>query len=535
MRLYFSGADHEVTGSCHCIEANNIRFLIDCGMEQGQNYFENQPVPFSEKDIDFVLLTHAHIDHSGMLPLLWKKGFRGKIYSTIATAELSEIMLRDCGHIQETEAEWQNRKRKRAGKQVITPLYTINDAEETCKLFTRCHYNEIIEIYPGIKVRFTDIGHMLGSSCIELWLTENSFEKKIVFSGDVGNVDQPIVKNPSLIKTADYVVIESTYGNRYHTKTEFDYSNELSKIISDTFKKGGNVVIPSFAVGRTQEILYFLREIKEQNLVPDFPGFKVYLDSPMAIESTEVFNENTLECFDDETLSIVNQGINPIYFDDLSLSLTSEESIQINQDLNPKVIIASSGMCEGGRIRHHLKHNLWRFDSTILFVGYQSVGTLGRLIVDGTKEVQLFGETISVNADIKTLEGISGHADKAGLQNWLSGFDNIPGHVFVVHGEDSVCTEFASFVTQQFNYHCDAPYSGSVFNLLKNEYEIIANPVFREKIKHSDKNANDPFILLQKLGRRITQLISSYKGRANRDIRSLYRDLEDICEKYEND
>ncbi len=535
MKLIFSGANHEVTGSCHCLTINGKNILVDCGMEQGRDIFVNQEIPFKASDVDFVFLTHAHVDHSGMLPNLYTKGFHGVIYATEATTELCAIMLADSAHIQECEAEWQNRKGVRAGKTLVKPLYTMEDAEETCKLFKPCHYNEIIDVAPGVRIRFIDIGHMLGSSCIEVWLRDDKAEKKIVFSGDIGNTNQPIVRDPSLVEEADYVVVESTYGNRYHNVISFDYSSELAKVIKRTFDRGGNVVIPSFAVGRTQEILYFIRDIKERNLLPEYKNFEVYIDSPMAIEATEVFHENMMECFDDETMAIVKKGINPLSFNGLKTSLTAAESKAINEDLGSKVIIASSGMCEGGRIRHHLKHNLWRSESTILFVGYQSVGTLGRYIVDGGKEVKLFGETIMVNAEIALLTGVSGHADKAGLMNWMAGFKTPLQHVFVVHGEDQSCTDFAEFLRQQFGYPCNAPYSGSIYDLAAGTYEYEAQPVIVERKKKAGKNWSDPFPALQNLGRRLVALISSYKGRANRDIRSFSADLEVLCEKYERD
>ena len=535
MKLTFSGAAHEVTGSCHCLTVNGKNILVDCGMEQGKDIFVNQPIPCKEKDVDYVFLTHAHIDHSGMLPQLYAKGFRGKIFSTEATAELCAIMLRDSAHIQETEAAWQNKKRKRAAKSEIIPAYTLVDAEETCRHFVPCRYGEMIEVDQGIRIRFSDIGHMLGSACIEVWLKEGDVEKKIVFSGDIGNLDQPIVRDPSFVEEADYIVIESTYGSRYHKVRKFDYAVELAQIIENTFDRGGNVIIPSFAIGRTQEMLYFLREVKEKDLVPKYKNFEVYVDSPMAIEATEIFKENTLECYDDETIAIVKKGINPISFDGLKVSLTAEESKQINLDERSKVIIASSGMCEGGRIRHHLKHNLWRADSTILFVGYQSIGTLGRLIADGAEEVKIFGESIHVGADVKIMAGVSGHADRAGLMRWLNGFQSVPEHVFVVHGEDSVCTDFASFVEQQFGFESDAPYSGSIYDLAVGCYEKKAEPIRVTKDGKGTKGISDPFAILQRLGQRLLGLISAYKGRANRDIRSFSAELEELCDKYEKD
>ena len=424
MKLTFIGAAHEVTGSCHCLQVCGKTILVDYGMEQGINVFENAELPVDPAFVDYVLLTHAHVDHSGMLPLLYARGFRGQIFMTDATADLCSIMLRDCAHIQMQEAEWKNRKAKRrAGAEVIEPIYTMEDADGTIKLIVPCHYDKVIDVCEGIKIRFTDIGHLLGSSSIEVWMNEHGLEKKIVFSGDIGNIEQPLIKDPQKTKEADYVVVESTYGDRLHVTERPDYVTELTKILQETFDKGGNVVIPSFAVGRTQEMLYFLRQIKNEKLVKGHENFPVYVDSPLAVEATGIFHKNVYSCFDEEAMALVKQGINALSFPGLHLSITSDESKAINFDEEPKVIISASGMCEAGRIRHHLKHNLWRPESTILFVGYQAVGTLGRAIVDGATEVKLFGEPIEIRASICKLAGLSGHADKNGLLDWLSGFE----------------------------------------------------------------------------------------------------------------
>ncbi len=453
MKLTFIGADHEVTGSCHYLEACGKNILIDYGMEQGVKVFENVPLPVEESLIDYVLLTHAHIDHSGMLPLLYAKGFRGRVLMTDASADLCSIMLRDCAHIQMQEAEWRNRKAKRHAKMEIEePVYTMEDADGVINRIVPCHYDTVIHLCDGIQIRFTDIGHLLGSSSIEVWLEEAGVKKKIVFSGDIGNKNQPLIKDPKLTEEADYVVMESTYGNRVHSLDKPDYVMELTRILSDTFAKGGNVVIPSFAVGRTQEILYFLRKIKADRLVENYPDFPVYVDSPLAVEATGIFNKNIYTCFDEEAMELVNQGINPIQFPGLHLAITSEESKMINFDETPKVIVSASGMCDAGRVRHHLKHNLWRPECTILFVGYQAVGTLGRMIVDGMDEVKLFGETITVRARIAKLAGMSGHADKNGLLEWLGGFAVKPRRVFVVHGEDSICEEFRECLEKEYGY-----------------------------------------------------------------------------------
>ena len=437
MRITFLGAAHEVTGSCHMLEACGKVMLVDYGMEQGPDYYKNREIPVAAADIDYVFLTHAHIDHSGLLPLLYKQGFRGVIFSTKATKDLGEVILRASAHIQMFEAEWRNRKAKRSGEKEFVPLYDMAAADGAMKLFCGCAYGEKLSVAEGISIRFTDVGHLLGSSCIEIWLTEGMEERKIVFSGDIGNRNQPILKDPNMVAEADYVVMESTYGDRNHGE-HVNYVEALTKILQETFDRGGNVVIPSFAVGRTQEMLYFLREIKERRLVKGHEGFPVYVDSPLAVQATTIFNKNMYECFDEETLALVKKGINPISFPGLNLSITSDESKAINFDDEPKVILSASGMCEAGRIRHHLKHNLWRQDSTILFVGYQAVGTLGRAIAEGASSVKLFGEEIEIRAKICRLAGISGHADKDGLLAWIQGFEKKPKRVFVVHGEDTV-------------------------------------------------------------------------------------------------
>ena len=411
MKLMFIGADHEVTGSCHYVEACGKRFLVDYGMEQGKNVYENAELPVNPSEIDFVLLTHAHIDHSGLLPLLYANGFRGSVIATKATKDLCDIMLRDSAHIQEFEAEWKNRKARRSGKPEEPPLYTMDDAVSVMEQFKGCQYNEKLEVSRGISVRFTDIGHLLGSASIEVWLTEADTQKKIVFSGDIGNNNQPLIKDPHYTESADYVVMESTYGDRFH-ESHPDYVGELAGLIQKTFDRGGNVVIPSFAVGRTQELLYYIRQIKEERRVKNHGDFAVYVDSPLAVEATNVFQENIHDTFDEDAMALINQGINPITFSNLKLSITSNDSKAINFDEERKVIISASGMCEAGRIRHHLKHNLWKPENTIVFVGYQAYGTLGRALVEGAKEVRLFGETIKVEADVVRLEGMSGHADK---------------------------------------------------------------------------------------------------------------------------
>ncbi len=532
MRLTFSGAAHEVTGSCHFLEACGRKILIDYGMEQGEDIFENQPVSAAAAEIDYVLLTHAHIDHSGLLPLLYAEGFRGTVFATHATKQLCEIMLRDSAHIQEFEAEWKNRKGRRAGKPEVVPLYSMADAEGVLTHFAGCEYAKEINVCPGIRIRFTDVGHLLGSACIEVWIDEDGLRKKIVFSGDVGNLDQPLIKDPTFVEDADFVVIESTYGDRSHGATRPDYVAELSQIIQETFDQGGNVVIPSFAVGRTQEMLYFIRQIKAENRVKGHDNFEVYVDSPLAIEATNIFNKNILECFDEEAMALVNQGINPITFPGLKTSVTSDASKAINFDTRPKVIISASGMCEAGRIRHHLKHNLWRPECTILFVGYQANGTLGRMLVEGVPEVKLFGETIEVHAKIQQLAGISGHADKQGLISWLQGFKKKPERVFVVHGEANVCDMFVDCLKQEYGYNAIAPYSGSSFDLADNCCVVEAAPIRKSK-KAAARKANSVFERLVAAGRRLLVVIQHNEGGANKDLAKFADQINNLCDKWD--
>ena len=492
MKLTFLGATHEVTGSCYYLEACGKRILIDCGMEQGTDLFVNQPIPVKASDIDMVLLTHAHIDHSGKLPLLSRQGFSGQIFSTEGTKLLCSIMLMDSAHIQEQEAEWQNRKGQRAGKQAVEPLYTTDDAQNALQCFVGMEYDEERCIAEGMWVRFIDAGHLLGSSSIELRIREGDIEKKLVFSGDIGNTDQPLIDDPHYPQEADYVIMESTYGDRSHEKPA-DYATALAGVLQDTFDRGGKVVIPSFAVGRTQEMLYFIRQIKQDHMVHGHDGFTVYVDSPLAVEATSVFMKRMFDDFDEEAKALLGQGINPISFDGLKVSVTSDDSKAINTDMNPSVIISASGMCDAGRIRHHLKYNLWRPESTILFVGYQSNGTLGRLLVDGAEEVKLFGETISVKAKVMQLPGISGHADNAGLMRWISSFEKKPEMVFVTHGEDSVTELFRDRLKNELGLNAYAPYSGTIFDLGSGTFELEAAPVYVDPDSPKAKGADRGF------------------------------------------
>lgn len=530
MRLIFIGADHEVTGSCHVLEVCGRYILVDCGMEQGTDDFETAELPMNIADIDYVLLTHAHIDHSGMLPLLYARGFRGDVIATPATVDLCDIMLKDSAHIQMTEAEWKNRKGQRAGKEPVVPIYDMNDAEGVLEHFVSCDYDKVMDLCEGVKVKFSDAGHLLGSASIEVWINEDGEERKIVFSGDIGNLNRPIIKDPSYINDADYVVMKSTYGDRYHN-ADVDYVSELAGICQRTFDRGGNVVIPAFAVGRTQEMLYYFRKIKEEGLVKGH-SFEVYVDSPLAVEATQIFNENMAECFDQEAMELVRNGINPLRFPGLTLSITSNDSIAINSDNKPKVIISASGMCEAGRIRHHLKHNLWRKECTVVFVGYQANGTLGRMLLEGASEVKLFGETIEVMAEIVKLEGVSGHADKAGLIKWITSFDNRLKQVFVVHGEDEVSTGFAKCLCDEYGLNAVAPYSGAEFDMISGRFVKEGERIPKAK-KPVQRKANDVFERLLAAGRRLLTVIKHNEGGANKDLAKFADQINSMCDKWD--
>lgn len=530
MKLTFLGAAHEVTGSCSLLEACGKKILIDCGMEQGADMYENCDIPVLPAEIDAIFLTHAHIDHSGKLPALVATGYNGAIYSTEATHSLCNIMLRDSAHIQESEAEWRNKKAKRAGKEPYVPLYTMADAIKTIDSFVPYPYEKTFSPFEGIKVKFIDAGHLLGSASICFEITEGAEKRTIVFSGDIGNVSRPLIRDPKAPVEADYAVIESTYGDRLHGERP-DYISQLSSILQRTFDRGGNVVIPSFAVGRTQELLYLIRTIKEAGLVKGHDGFPVYVDSPLAVEATNIYAGDLMGYYDAETLELVNKGINPIHFRDLKRSISSDDSKLINADDVPKVILSASGMCEAGRIRHHLKHNLWREESTVLFVGYQSEGTIGRKLLDGASEVKLFGEDIEVRAEIANLDGISGHADKNMLLGWLKNIS--PKKVFVNHGDDTVCDTFASEVTKTYGFDAVAPHSGDVYDLISGECVEKSEPVRIVKKKAAQKRADSVYERLLSAGRRLMSVIARSRGGANKDLAKMTDQINALCDKFE--
>lgn len=533
MKLTFLGATHEVTGSCYYLEAAGKKFLVDCGMEQGKNLYENKEIPVPANELDFVFLTHAHIDHSGNLPLIYAHGFRGPVYATEATAALADIMLRDSAHIQEFEAEWRNRKGKRAGEKPYVPPFTMEDAMGLIRHLTPVPYGQEVQICEGIRARYTDAGHLLGSASIELFLTEGSTQRKIIFSGDIGNLNQPLIRDPSYPEEADYVVMESTYGDRKHDVPP-DYVAALAEVIQRTFDRGGNVVIPSFAVGRTQEMLYFIRQIKEARLVQGHGNFRVYVDSPLANEATTVFQEHYHGCYDQEAQALIEQGINPIAFPGLEISVTSDDSKAINADEDPKVIISASGMCDAGRIKHHLKHNLWRTESTILFVGYQSVGTPGRALVDGCSTLKLFGEEIAVCAEICQLPGVSGHADCEGLMKWAASFRQKPRRVFVTHGEDQVTDLFAARLHEELGYETYAPFSGAVFDLASDALLETPEGIRIEKAaKPHQQKVKSIYDRLTAAGQRLMNVIRHNEGGANKDLARFADQINALADKWD--
>lgn len=487
MKITFLGAAKTVTGSCYLVETKESKFLVDCGMFQGhskEDLMNEEPFPFNPASIDFVILTHAHIDHSGRIPKLYVDGFKKDIITTKATMELCAIMLPDSGHIQEFENEWTNRKRERAGLPPVKPLYTFQDATDCIKLFKSVNYSEVVKVSENIKVRFNDAGHILGSSIVELWIMEKGEETKVVFSGDLGNKGIPILRDPTLIESADYLVIESTYGNRLHndSKSKLD---RFVDIITDTIRKGGNVVIPSFAVGRTQEIIYELHKQFDEyrDKLREILSIPVYVDSPLAVSATQVFRNN-LDCFDEEAREYIKNGDNPLDFPGLKFTQSLDESKALNESKDCKIIISASGMCEAGRIKHHLKHNLWRKECSIIFVGYQAEGTLGRKLVDGAKRVKIFGEDISVNARVEMIEGFSGHADRDGLLSWIGSFNRKPGKIFIVHGEETVMNEFSASINQKFGIETVIPSKGDSF-IVGKEGIYETDRVEKEKVVYT--------------------------------------------------
>ena len=533
MKLSFFGAAHAVTGSCHCLEVNGKKILIDCGLQQGRDEHDDNALDFAPSYIDAVIVTHAHIDHTGRIPLLCKQGFTGSIYTTRLTGELMSIMLRDSAHIQESDAQWQNQKGQRAGRKEVEPLYTVADAEAALQQVIPYEYDQIFDLCEGVRVRFRDAGHLLGSAEVELWATENGVTRKLVFSGDLGNVDQPIIRDPSYLEEADYVIMESTYGDRDHEPPE-SYTEALAALIDDVFSKGGNIVIPSFAVGRTQELLYFLREIKSRGLVKTVPNFTVCVDSPLAAEATRIYAGNLHGYLDEAAIAVLQGGEDLFSFPGLTLTQSTEESKALNADKTPKIILSASGMCDAGRIRHHLKHNLWRPECAVVFVGYQGEGTLGRRLLEGAKTVKLFGEEIAVRARIVNFKGLSSHADRSHLLSWVKRFSPKPQQVFVVHGDRNVTELFADTLNQR-GIPAHAPLYEEVYDLLENKM-LAKGIVLEVKPRTYGASAGSPaYVRLQDTSRELLELVARSRGRTNKDLAKLADQLRLLMDKWDLD
>ncbi len=529
MKLTFFGAARAVTGSCHCLDACGKRILVDCGLQQGRDEIDDNKLPFHPGEVDYVFATHAHIDHTGRIPLLYKWGYTGQVHTTRLTAQLMNIMLLDSAHIQESDAQWANQKGKRAGRPMVEPLYTTEHAQMVLNNLTIHDYDQPFELCPGITVRFIDAGHLLGSSFIEFTITEHGETRKIVFSGDIGNQKQPIIRDPSYLCEADYVITESTYGDREHNEGEGEYTEDLARILDGTFAKGGNVIIPAFAVGRTQELLYFIREIKQRGLVTSCPNFPVYVDSPLAKAATTVFAGDLTGYIDEEAMELVDDGIRMLTFDDLRLTESTEESRALNSDKTPKVIISASGMCDAGRIRHHLKHNLWREECTVVFVGFQAEGSLGRRLLDGVPEVKMFGEDIAVKAQIVNFPGLSSHADLSALLGWIQAFSPKPRQVFVVHGDADVVPAYVERL-DKLGFAVHGPELGE-------EYDLIENRMIREGHtpvrKKAEPQENVNFQALQRQGQALLEAIAHNKGGTNKDLKGFAAELEALIKKWD--
>jgi len=531
MRVEFLGGVRTVTGSATFLEKGSLKWLVDCGMFQGGKELEkrNWHLPsYHAENLSFVLLTHAHIDHSGLIPKLVKEGFRGKVICTKATFDLCDVMLQDSGHIQEMEAEWQNRKGKRAGRGEAIPLYTMKDAEKSLRYFQTVNYDEILPLADGVKVRFRDAGHILGSAIIEIWIEERGQEKKLIFSGDLGNFDQPIIRDPSIVEEGDILWLESTYGDRLH-KTREETVQELLKIVQEAVAHRAKVVIPAFAVERTQDIIYTLGQFIREGSIPPIP---IYIDSPLAISATEIFKKNP-DCFDRETQDLLSGGENPLDLPGILYTRTTEESKAINEDPGPGIIVSASGMCDSGRIQHHLKHHLWREESHIVIIGYQAEGTIGRRIVDGAKTVRLFGEEIAVKAHIHTLGGFSAHADQRGLLDWVSHIHHPQLEVFVNHGEEKISMTLAQLISDRFHFKAMVPQWKEKRVLFGDEEKAIQEEGVREEYP-----PEEPFsVLFRHLDRTYKKLRRKLKREKKRgeefnDPRWL-KQLEEINKKLE--
>jgi metallo-beta-lactamase family protein len=477
MKITFLGAARTVTGSCYVVDCEHARFAIDCGMHQGnrgieaRNWDENGM--YRPGALDFILLTHAHIDHSGLLPRLVSQGFKGLVYTTAPTKDLLGIMLEDSARIQETEAQWRSTKKQRVGAPPVEPLYKVEDAQKALQQIKTQEYNQVFEPAPGIRVIFNNAGHILGSAFIELWVKEGDEETKLVFSGDLGRPNQLLVPNPQTVETADFLFLESTYGSRNH-KNETQSRDELAEAIAYSYKRGEKVIIPAFAVERTQELLYTLHLLLQEGRLPaDMP---VYLDSPLAIKATEIFRRHW-DYYDQQTKELVKNGQNPLDLPNLRFTLTPDESRAINVSQESAIVIAGSGMANAGRIKHHLRHNIWKPGASIVFVGFQAEGTPGRRIVDGAKSIRILGEELSVKAKVFTIGGFSGHAGQTQILDWLSHFRSPEVQVYLVHGEHSGQKVLAELIREKFNLTVHIPdYLDECLLEKGGRFELTARP-----------------------------------------------------------
>ena len=530
MKLFFYGADQCVTGSCHCLEVNGKRILVDCGLQQGRDELDNGELPFAPNTIDYVLVTHAHIDHTGRLPLLVRQGFNGQIWTTRITARLMEIMLTDSAYIQQSDAEYTNRKNMRAGLPRVEPIYTLEDAQRVQGYVHTRRYDYPFELCEGVTVTFSDAGHLLGSASITIDAVEYGEKRTIVFSGDIGNLNQPIIRDPELLTRGDYVVMESTYGDRNHQEV-WSYTSELAQVIDRTLGRGGNVVIPAFAVGRTQEILYFLRRIKQENLVKSVKDFPVYIDSPLASKATTIFCGDLQGYLDEEALELVRDGTDMFSFPGLHITESVEESKLLNADKVPKVIISASGMCDAGRVRHHLKYNLWRPESSVVFVGFQSPGTLGRTLLEGAKTVKLFGEEVAVLAEIINFKGLSSHADRDHLLEWAKSFEN-PKHIFVVHGDREVAPYFADSL-KHLGISAHAPQYTEIYDLITGRQVEPGYLPARKPVSSGSGKISTAYQRLSSVGKLLQEVILRSKGRTNKDLARFADQLKQLIDKWE--
>jgi len=539
MKVKFLGAAISVTGSCHLITTDKYKFLLDCGLFQGSEALEElnyQDLGFKPSEIDFMILSHAHVDHCGRIPLLVKRGFRGKIYCTGATAEITEIMIQDSGNIHEMEAVWSNKRARRSGLPQMQPLYTQEDAAACASYFNPVSYGQLFKINPDITLRLNEAGHILGAAIIELWINEGKKVTKLVYSGDIGVENQRMLNDPTVIENADYLILETTYGDRAH-ETHAESSKRFIDIILKTASRGGTVVVPSFALGRTQDLIRELELFYEnhEKYKKELDKIMVYIDSPLATNATEIFRRNS-EYFNEETRRRILKGEDLFNFKNLKFTKSAEESKVLNYNVSPKIIIASSGMADAGRVQHHLKHYLWKPKSSIIFVGYQAEGTLGRSIISGEKVVRILRERVCVNAEIYFLEGFSAHADKNYLLKWLSGFKESPRKIFLVHGEEESKKTFANTVKNILGYDCTVVEEVSEYNLdfeEKVSIDDVRNRVDAKeqliKIKDNLENINDELDTLVSDANLMVN--ETFPQEKITDISNLTSDLEKTCTK----